>query len=276
MGDVSNSDDPDGVELRNPGPVDRIAIDFTKAEVIVCNGDRENRFGLGTPDAFRAISRAWLRSGWDNKYVYSFSWLGRPIIQLPDDVMRIQELIFAVQPDVIVETGVAHGGSLVFYATLCKALGKGRVVGVDIEIRPHNRTAIESHFLFPLITLIEGSSVDQAVLSSLKKSIDPSDKVIVLLDSNHTKAHVLAELEAYAPLVTVGSYLVAMDGIMGDLVGAPRADEDWGWNNPRAASLEFVSRHPEFVLEEPPIPFNEGSITERVTYWPDAFLRRVR
>jgi cephalosporin hydroxylase len=235
----------------------------------------EKRYGIGTPEAFRILSGLWLRSGWDTKYVYSFTWLGRPIIQLPEDMMRIQEVIYAVQPDVIIETGVAHGGSLVFYATLCKALGKGRVIGVDIEIRPHNRRAMESHPLFPFITLIEGNSVDQLVVDKVKALVQPGESVLVMLDSCHTKAHVLAELEAYAPLVSVGSYIVAADGIMEHLVGAPRTQPDWSWNNPRQAALEFVSRHPEFVIDEPAFPFNEGSIVERVTYWPNGFIKRI-
>ena len=230
---------------------------------------------MGTPRGFQIISKLWLRSGWDTKYLYGFSWLGRPIIQLPEDLLRIQEVIFAIQPDVIVETGVAHGGSLVFYASLCKAIGKGRIVGIDIEIRPHNRKAIEEHFLAPWISLIEGSSIAPEVVSEVRSRIRPEERVIVMLDSCHTKEHVLAELEAYAPLVSVGSYIVAMDGIMEEVVGAPRTQADWTWNNPKQAAAEFVKKHPEFALVEPDPLFNEGSITERVTYWPGAFLRRV-
>jgi cephalosporin hydroxylase len=236
---------------------------------------RVEEIPLGTPRGFQIISKLWLRSGWDTKYVYGFSWLGRPIIQLPEDLLRIQEVIFAIQPDVIVETGVAHGGSLVFYASLCKAIGKGRIVGIDIEIRPHNRKAIEEHFLAPWISLIEGSSIAPEVVSEVRSRIRPEERVIVMLDSCHTKEHVLAELEAYAPLVSVGSYIVAMDGIMEEVVGAPRTQADWTWNNPKQAAAEFVKKHPEFALVEPDPLFNEGSITERVTYWPCAFLRRV-
>lgn len=233
-----------------------------------------SEIGLGTPDGFRLLTKLWLRSGWDTKYVYGFSWLGRPIIQLPDDLVRIQEVLFSVKPDVIVETGVAHGGSLIFYASLCKALERGRVVGIDIEIRPHNRKAIEAHFLSPLITLIEGSSIAPATVARVHAEIRPTDRVIVMLDSCHTKEHVLAELEAYAPLVSPGSYIVAMDGIMGEVVGAPRTQPDWTWNNPKQAALEFAQKHPEFALVEPLFPFNESAITERVTYWPGAFLQR--
>jgi cephalosporin hydroxylase len=253
-----------------------LKIDEAAGVVIVDGADGESTHPLGSPEAFRLISKAWLRCGWDTKYVYSFSWMGRPIIQLPEDVLRIQEVIYKVKPDVVVETGIAHGGSLIFYASLFKAMGRGRVIGIDIEIRPHNRRAIEAHEMKPLITLVEGSSIDATIVSEVRAQIAPGETVLVLLDSNHTKAHVLAELEAYGPLVSQGSYVVATDGIMKQVAGAPRTGPDWGWNNPLDAALEFAAKHPEFSLEEPAFPFNEGAITERVTYWPNAFLKRIR
>jgi cephalosporin hydroxylase len=251
-----------------------ITIDQDRVIVTDAAGGREEH-ALNTPEAFSILSRVWLRSGWDNKYVYSFTWLGRPIIQLPEDMVRLQEVIYAVGADVIVETGVAHGGSLIFYASLCQAMGRGRVIGIDIEIRPHNRKAIEEHSLFPFITLIEGSSIDPAVVEALKNEIKPGETTLIFLDSCHTKQHVLAELAAYAPLVSEGSYIVAMDGIMGDVVGAPRTEADWSWNNPKQAALEFVKTADDFVIVEPPFLFNEGNISERVTYWPAAFIKRV-
>ena len=239
------------------------------------DGTSPVEYGIGTPEAFRVLSQLWLRSGWDTKHVYSFTWLGRPILQLPEDMMRLQEVIFTIQPDLIVETGVAHGGSLVFYASLCRLMGKGRVVGVDIEIRPHNRSAIESHCLSSSITLIEGDSTSPQTVSKVREHIPPGGKVLVLLDSRHTKEHVRGELEVYGPLVTPGSYIVAMDGIMEQLVGAPRTEPDWTWNNPRRAALEYAAAHPEFQIVEPAFLFNEGLITDRVTYWPNAFLLRT-
>jgi len=230
---------------------------------------------LDDPRAFSMISEAWLRVGWDTKYVYGFSWLGRPIIQLPEDMIRIQEVIYQIQPDVIVETGIAHGGSLVFYASLCTAIGKGRVIGVDVEIRPHNRKAIEDHRLSPMITLIEGSSSDPSTVQSVKEKIGSSETVLVLLDSNHSKEHVFAELESYSPIVSVGSYIVACDGIMKQVVGAPRTQPEWTWNNPLSAIDDFLAAHSNFISEEPNKQFNEGLISDRVTYWPKAFLRRV-
>src|SRR6476620_3519087 len=164
-----------------------------------------NNVNIGSEEAFRILSKAWLRSGWDTKYVYGFSWMGRPMIQLPEDMMRIQEIIYRIKPDVLIETGIAHGGSLIFYASLFKAMAKGRVIGVDIEIRPHNRKAIESHEMYEFIELIEGSSTDAAIVGEVGKKISPDERGLVILDSNHTRAHVLEELRCYAPFVAVGS-----------------------------------------------------------------------
>src|SRR5262249_4422712 len=159
---------------------------------------------------------------------------------LPEDVLRIQEVIHRVKPDVIVETGVAHGGSLIFYASLCKATDRGRVIGVDIEIRPHNRAAIEAHPLAGDGNLIEGSSTNAAVVDRVKSLIRQGETVLVILDSNHSRNHVIDELEAYAPLVTPGSYIVATDGIMADVAGRPGSQPDWTWNNPQEAAKAFI------------------------------------
>jgi cephalosporin hydroxylase len=254
----------------------KIIVDFEAHCVTSEHDGGSATYPMNSPEAFSLTSKAWLRAGWDNKYVYSFAWLGRPFIQLPDDVLRIQELIFELKPDVVVETGVAHGGSLVFYASLFKAMGRGRVIGVDIEIRSHNRKAIEDHFLSSLITLIEGDSVSSSVVGQVKSLINPGETVLVLLDSNHTRDHVLAELKAYAPLVTPGSYVVAMDGIMGEVAGAPRTAPEWVWDNPTEAARLFVEANPDFVCKEPTLPFNEGNDLDRVTYWPGAYLKRLR
>jgi cephalosporin hydroxylase len=153
-------------------------------------------------------------------------------------------------------------------------MGGGRVVGVDIDIRPHNRAAIEAHELASYITLLEGSSVDPQLVDQVAQLIRPDQGVLVMLDSNHSRDHVLAELNAYSKLVTPGSYIVAADGIMASLAGAPRSSPDWTWNNPGAAVAEFLQSSADFELEEPPFAFNEGAVRERVTYWPAAFLRR--
>jgi cephalosporin hydroxylase len=230
---------------------------------------------LDTPEAFEAISAAWLRCGWDVKYVYGFTWMGRPVIQLPEDMFRIQEVIWRVRPDVIVETGVAHGGSLIFYASLFEAMGHGRAFGIDIDIRKPNRAAIEAHHLATRITLVEGNSTAPDTFAAVRHCVDPDESVLVVLDSNHSRTHVEAELKLYAPLVSPGSYIVACDGIMAQLAGAPRTAPDWTWNNPITAVESFLANNPNFVLEEPGFPFNEGVVRNRVTYWPKSFLRRT-
>ena len=222
--------------------------------------------------AFEEISRQWVRVGWNEKYQYTFSWMGRPIIQLPEDMIRTQEVIWQVQPDVIIETGIAHGGSLIYSASLCKAMGKGRVIGVDIEIRSHNREAVEAHPMSDLITMIEGSSTAPEIVAQVKSMVQPGETVLIILDSNHTKQHVADELEAYYDLVTQGSYIVATDGIMYDLHDVPRGSEDWDWNHPAGAAKEFAAAHPEFLLEQPNWPFNESGLSKNITHWPGAWL----
>ena len=237
------------------------------------NGELHH-FDLYSKEAFERLSRQWIRVGWNQKYQYTFSWMGRPVIQLPEDMIRIQEVIYNVKPDVIIETGVAHGGSLIFYASLCKAMGNGRVIGIDIEIRPHNRKAIEAHELSGYITLVEGSSTALETVTKVKSMVSLGEKVLVILDSNHTKQHVADELEAYQELVTPGSYIVATDGIMFDLYDVPRGAPDWQWNHPTAAAAEFAQRHPDFILEQPSWLFSESELTENITHWPGAWLRK--
>jgi len=230
---------------------------------------------LYSKEAFEAISRQWVRVGWNQKYQYTFSWMGRPVVQLPEDMIRMQEAIFRVKPDVIVETGVAHGGSLIFYSSLCKAMEKGRVIGVDIDIRAHNRAAIETHPLSDGIMLIEGSSTAAEIVAKVRSLVEPGEIVLVILDSNHTYAHVYDELEAYAELVTVGSYIVATDGIMYDLADVPRGAPGWSTDNPSFAARDFAAKHPEFVIEQPAWPFNESALDQNITHWPGAWLKRT-
>lgn len=201
----------------------KIIID-TEAKILTCE---QAQYPLYSKTAFEIISAQWLKVGWDQKYPYTFSWMGRPIIQIPEDIVRTQEVIYRVKPDVLIETGVAHGGSLIFYASLFKAMGKGRVIGVDVEIRPHNRQAIEAHEMFPLITLIEGNSVADSVLKHVRSLVNNGETVMVILDSNHSRDHVMAELNAYCDLVSKGSYIVATDGSMKDLYDVPRGHSSW-------------------------------------------------
>jgi len=254
----------------------KIIIDDVEKILTIETSANEKTVPLYSKEAFEIIAHQWLKVGWNEKYIYTFSWMGRPIIQLPEDMIRIQEVIYQIKPDVIIETGVAHGGSLIYYASLCKAMEKGRIIGIDIEIRPHNRIAIEKHELASYITLIEGDSTGDKIVDQVKAHVEPNEAVLVILDSNHTKQHVIKELNAYSPLVTKGSYIVATDGFMKDLHDVPRGDPEWIWDNPTEAALEFVAGNPEFVIEQPEWAFNESELTENITHWPGAYLRRIR
>lgn len=254
----------------------KILIDTDAKILKIIKEDERKEIPLYSKEAFEIISRQWLKIGWNQKYTYTFTWMGRPIIQLPEDIVRIQEAIYRVNPDIIIETGVAHGGSLIFYASLCEMMKKGRVIGIDIEIRPHNRKAIETHEMFSRITLIEGSSISLQVLNHIKSIVKSEETVLVILDSCHTKQHVIDELEAYHDLVTIGSYIVATDGIMKDFHDIPRGKPEWIWDNPATAVGEFLQKHSEFVLEQPPWPFNESELTENITYWHSAWLKRIK
>jgi cephalosporin hydroxylase len=254
----------------------RLCIDTDSQRLTIEDGTGTRELPLYSKEAFYAVARQWLRICWNQKYTYTFTWLGRPMVQLPDDVLRIQEVISTVKPDVIIETGVAHGGSLILYASLCHAMGKGRVVGLDVEIRPHNRRAIEEHAMSKYIQLIEGDSVGADTVKRVRAAVQPGESVLVILDSNHTRAHVLAELEAYHDLVSVESYIVATDGMMQDLHDVPRGHPGWTTDNPAAAAREFAARHTDFTVDEPKWLFNESTLTANVTHWPGAYLRRTR
>lgn len=252
----------------------RFTLDTEARSLTLEEAGQARTLDLYSKEAFEVITRQWVRVGWNQKYQYTFSWMGRPIIQLPEDMIRIQEVIFRLQPDVIIETGVAHGGSLIFYSSLCRAMGCGRVIGIDIEIRPHNRAAIEAHPMNDRITLIEGSSTDPSVVARVKSLVSPGESVLVILDSNHTYAHVSSELEVYAGLVPTGSYIVATDGIMYDLADVPRGVPTWTADNPTCAARDFLVNHPEFMLEQPAWPFNESGLDQNITHWPGAWLKR--
>lgn len=253
----------------------KLTVDTDSNKLILDEQGVTRELELYTDESFELLSREWVRLGWNQKYSHTFSWLGRPVIQLPEDMLRIQEVIYQVKPDVIIETGIAHGGSLIYYASLFKAMGRGRVIGVDIEIRPHNRQAIEMHELFSYLTLIEGSSIADEVLVQVRAQIKPGEIVLVILDSNHSYAHVSEELHLYAPLVTQGSYIVATDGVMRDLFDVPRGSKHWNTDNPSQAALDFVKHNENFVIEQPGWVFNESSLSKNITHWPNAWLKRV-
>ena len=185
------------------------------------------------------------------RYSYNFTWLGRPVIQFPQDLVAMQEVIWRARPQVIVETGIAHGGSLIFTASMLEILGEGKVVGVDIDIRAHNRVAIEEHPIARRIEMIEGSSVDPAIVEQVRSAIGGAERVLVILDSNHTHEHVLAELQLYAPLVTEGSYLIVMDTVVEDMPADAFPDRPWGTgDNPMTAMREFLAGTDRFEIDQ--------------------------
>jgi cephalosporin hydroxylase len=237
----------------------------------------ENIAALTQDSAAQELSRRWSRDTNRHGYTYNFTWLGRPIIQYPQDIVAMQEIIWSVRPDLIVETGVAHGGSLVFYASMlelnaaCGGPLDGEVLGVDIDIRSHNRDAIEAHPMARRISMIQGSSVAREVIDEVGARAARKRRVLVCLDSNHTHEHVLAELVAYAPLVSVGSYCVVFDTLIEDMPADMFPDRPWGpGNNPKTAVREFLAGHPEFAPDEA----LAGKLL--ITVAPGGYLRRAR
>ena len=186
------------------------------------------------------------------QYSYNFSWMGRPVIQYPQDMMAMQEIIWDIKPDLIIETGIAHGGSLIYYASLLELIGNGEVLGIDIDIREHNRKEIENHKMFKRIKMIQGSSIAAETLEQVKKYANGKQRIIVVLDSNHTHDHVMRELELYSPFVSPGSYIVVFDTIVEDLPeGYFSQSRPWGiGNNPKTAVLEFLKTNENFVIDE--------------------------
>lgn len=254
----------------------KILIDKGAGTVILADRDKERVIPYYSKEAFEVLSEEWLAISWHAKYSYTFTWFGRPIIQYPEDVIRLQEVIYLTKPTVIIETGVAHGGSLVFYASLFKAMGVGRlVIGVDVEIRPHNRRAIADHELAHLITLVEGNSVAPETITQVGNLLRPDDRVLIILDSNHSYAHVAAELKAYSRFVSLQSYIVATDGIMRFVADGPRAKREWKNDNPANAAEDFARANPCYVIEQPAWQFNESPLGKPITAWPSAYLKRV-
>ncbi|MHA1797989.1 MAG: cephalosporin hydroxylase family protein [Candidatus Helarchaeota archaeon] len=217
--------------------------------------------------ALKRTSKDWIRTGWENNISYEITWFGIPVIQLPNDLILMQELIFLIKPKIIIESGIAHGGSLIFYSSMLELLGQGKIIGVDIEIRSHNRKAIEAHPLSKKIKLIERSSTDLKTIEEIKNEIGSDSPVLVCLDSNHTKDHVLKELNLYSKFVTKGSYIVVFDTIMPELVGLLGANDNWNKNNPAEAIKEFLKKNKDFEIDT---SFNKLY----VSYCPNGFLRK--
>jgi cephalosporin hydroxylase len=222
--------------------------------------------------SLKELTKEWFLRSSQYEYSYHFSWLGRPIIQFPTDIMAMQEIIWKVKPDLIVETGVAHGGSVIFYASMLELLGAdGRVVGIDIEIREHNRREIEKHPLSKRITLVEGSSIDEKVATQVYDLSRGRRRVIIALDSKHTHDHVLKEMNLYSPLVKKGSYLVVFDTIIEDMPDSFSAGRPWSkGNNPKTAAAAFMKNNDRFVVDR------EIGNRLLITVAPDGYLRCVK
>ncbi len=206
------------------------------------------------------------------KYTYNFTWLGSPIIQFPQDMLAMQEIIWRVKPDLIIETGIAHGGSLIFYASLLELIGnKGKVIGIDIDIRKHNRKEIEKHPMFKRIVMLQGSSIDVNIVRKVNSLAKDRKKIMVALDSHHTHDHVLRELKFYSPLVTKGSYLVVFDTVIEDMPKDSFPDRSWNkQNNPKTAVREFLKSNSRFVIDQ--------NIENKllITVAPSGYLKCVR
>jgi len=253
----------------------RLSIDTDLAMIEVHEGNHSERIPLYSRKALEILSEIWIKVQWNELNWRSFSWLGQPIWQLPDDLLRLQEVLIQIVPDVIVETGVNEGGSTLFFASLCELVGHGRVLSVDIQIPELVSRQVLAHRLSRRITFIEGNSVAAETIQAIRRQITAKERVFVFLDSDHSKDHVLAELEHYSPLVSVGSYIVACDGIMHDLADTPRGDPAWRFNNPMVAAQQFVEHHPKFLIERPKTKFNDECVIRAMTYWPGAWLKRI-
>lgn len=232
---------------------------------------------MGDDRELALATRLWMDRANRAKYSYHFEWMGRPIIQYPQDILAVQEIIWSVKPELIVETGIAHGGSLILSASMLElnAISGGpkdaQVIGIDVDIRAHNRAAIEAHPMARRIRMIEGSSVAPEVVSAVKATATDKSSVLIMLDSNHTHDHVLAELEAYAHLTTVGSYCIVFDTVIEDMPHDAFADRPWSkGNNAKTAAREFLKRHPEFEVDQ--------SMQHKllITVAPDGYLKRVQ
>jgi cephalosporin hydroxylase len=239
------------------------------AQLTLTGADGAQTVDLYSAEGLALVSDLWLKLSAEYKIMYEPTWLGRPIIQLPHDIVQMQELVWRVKPDLIIETGVAHGGSLILSASILELIGKGRVLGVDIDIRAHNRTAITAHPLSKRIDLLQGSSIDPTTIAEVTARAKSAGNVMVVLDSNHAAEHVAAEMAAYAPLVDVNSYLVVMDGAQGQVFDIPRGNAAWQNDNPLTALDAFLAGTDEFEIDD---HFTRLHVTSN----PRGYLRRVK
>jgi cephalosporin hydroxylase len=254
----------------------KLQIDTRAGTLAVLHDDgRSQDLPLYSDEGLRLVSGVWLKQEWNQLHWQSFSWFGLPIWQLPEDLLRLQEVLVQLQPDLIIETGINRGGSTLFFASLCRLLGRGRVISVDISIPAELRQRIDASPFAELITLVEGDSTASGTVQRVHELAAGAQRVFVFLDSDHSCAHVRRELDAYAELVSPGSWIVATDGVMQDLADTPWGRPEWVEDNPAAAAREFAADDPRFVIHRPPALYGEEHVVPELTYWPDAWLQRI-
>ena len=235
--------------------------------------EREERIkSFGSNKTLQQASKIFNDASNSNQYSYNFSWMGRPIIQYPQDMIAMQEIMWSVKPDLVIETGIAHGGSLIYYASILELMGNGEVLGIDIDIRDHNRAAIEKHPMYKRISMIQGSSIDKDIVERVRQIAEGKERIMVCLDSNHTHEHVLSELEMYSPFVSLNSYIVVFDTIVEHLpTGYFSQERPWGIsNNPKTAVDIFLKENPDFVIDD------QVDNKLLISVAPGGYLKRVK
>jgi len=244
-------------------------ITETDSSIILKNEKGQEEVKLYTKEGFEMLSNLWIKVAAEFKVNYELTWLGRPIIQFGSDMIMLQELIWEVKPDIFIETGIAHGGSLIYTASLFEMIGNGRVIGIDIDIREHNKVAILAHPMFKRISMIEGSSVADSTILALEKQLESGKKIMVMLDSNHSREHVLNEINLYSKYIPVGSYLIVQDGAQKWVAEITRGKAEWMDDNPLNAIDDFLKVNSDFVVDE---TYTRLGITQS----PKGFLKRIK
>ena len=242
----------------------------SSSKIILKNKDEEFEVNLYSKEGIEMLSNLWIKGAAEFKLMYELTWMGRPIIQFGTDMIMLQELIWKIKPEIFIETGIAHGGSLIYTASLFELIGNnGQVIGIDVEIRAHNRVAIEAHSMYKRIKMIEGSSISESTINDLEKLLDNGKITMVMLDSNHSRDHVLSELRLYSKYVSVGSYLIVQDGAQEWVSDIPRGKPEWKQDNPLVAIDIFLKENDDFVIDE---TYTRLGITQS----PNGYLKKIK
>jgi cephalosporin hydroxylase len=242
----------------------------TDSKLILKNAEEQFEVNLYSQEGLAMLSNLWVKAAAEFKLMYELTWMGRPIIQFGGDMIMLQQLIWEVKPDIFIETGIAHGGSLIYTASLFELMGNdGQVIGIDVEIRSHNRIEIEAHSMYKRIKMIEGSSIAETTITELEKLLDTRKTIMVMLDSNHSRDHVLSELRLYSKYVTVGSYIVVQDGAQEWVCDIPRGKPEWKEDNPLAAIDLLLKENNDFIIDE---TYTRLGITQS----PNGYLKKIK